>query len=140
MTKANYDHQICAGGTKKTSLRAQFPEAAVIVKNSSTITALALGSMLKGTMGCGISGRTWNRICQVPRNERGEEESETYRRLADYLEQLKATSGGTITDCQVNYVHVGGMRSLRVIGWPWSKLIAHTVRYVYYNLNTRRKI
>ena len=61
-------------------------------------------------------------------------------KLADYLEKLKAKSGGTITDCQVNCVHVGVMRGLRVIGWPWSRLIAHTVRSVYSNLNIRRKI
>ena len=48
-------------------------------------------------------------------------------KLADYLQKLKAKSGGTITDCQVNCVHVGVMRGFRVIGWPWSKLIARTV-------------
>ena len=62
------------------------------------------------------SGRTPNRLLQVIRNGGNEQESESYRRLLDYLENLKATSGGTITDCQVNCVHVGVMRGVRVIG------------------------
>ena len=117
------------------------PEATSIVKNRSTITTPAPREMLKATMGCGdINGRTLNRLRQVIRNGGNEQEYESYRRLADYLEQLKATSRGTIKDCQVNCVHVVVMRGLKVIGWPWSKLIVHTVRSVYSNLNTRSKI
>ena len=53
-------------------------------------------------MGCGdVCGRT---LGATPGNGG---ESEIYSRRADYLEQLKATSGGTISDCQVNCVHVG---------------------------------
>ena len=98
-------------------MTALLPEATSIVKNSRTITTPALGETLKATMGCGdINGRTLNRLRQVIRNGGNEQESESYRRLADYLEKLKATSGGTITDCQVNCVHVGVMNGLRVIG------------------------
>ena len=43
VTKANYGHQNCAGGTKKPSIRALLPEATAIVKNNSTITTPALG-------------------------------------------------------------------------------------------------
>ena len=92
------------------------------------ITTPEVGKTLKAAIGCGdINGRTLNRLRHVIRSEGNEQESESYRKLADYLEKLKAKSGGTITDCQVNCVHVGVMRVLRVIGWPWSKLIAHTV-------------
>ena len=49
------------------------------------------------------------------------------------------TIRGTITDCHLNCTNVGVMRGLRVIGWPWFILIAHTVRSVYSNLNTRKK-
>lgn len=34
VTKANYDHQTCAGGTKKPGMRALFPEAVAIVKSN----------------------------------------------------------------------------------------------------------
>ena len=118
-------HQNCAGGTKKPRTRAPLPEATAIVKNSSTFTAPELAeTLIKATIGCGDinNGRTLNRLRQVLRNGGNEQESESYRKLTDYLEQLKATSGGTITDCQVNCVHVGVMRGLRVIGWLWSKL------------------
>ena len=122
-------------------MRALLPEATAIVKNSSTITTPALGKTLKPTIGCGdINGRTLNRLRHIIRSEGNEQESESYRKLADYLEKLKATSGGTITDCQVNCVHVCVMRGLRVIGWPWSKLIAYTVRSECSNVNTRMNI
>ena len=117
------------------------PEAKAIVKNSSTITTPELGETLKATIGCGdINGRTLNRLCHVIRSEGEEQESKSYRKLADYVEKNKATSGGTITDCQVNCVHVGVMRGLRVLGWPWSKLIAHTVLSACSNANTRMNI
>ena len=46
MTKVNYDHQNCAGGTKKPSMRALLPEATAIVKNSNSITIPELGKAL----------------------------------------------------------------------------------------------
>lgn len=87
-----------AGSTKTSSMRALLPEAAKIVKNSRTITAPALGSMLKAPMDCGdIAGRTLNRHNMVLiRNERSQDKSETYRSLMDYREQLKEVSGGCI--------------------------------------------
>ena len=97
------------------------------------------GETLKAAIGCGdINGRTLDRLRHVIRSERNEQESESYRKLVDCLEKLKATSGGTITDCQVNCDHVGVMRGLRIIGWPWSKLIAHTVRSACSNAKTPR--
>ena len=102
VTVANYYHENCAGGMKRHGMRALLPEATAIVKNSSTITAPALGNTLKATTGCGdLSGRSLNRLRQIIRNGGDQQESETYMRLADYLEQLKVASGGTITDCQV---------------------------------------
>ena len=122
-------------------MRALLPEATAIVKNSSTITIPELGKTLKATIGCGdINGRTLNRLRHAIRSEGNEQESESYRKLADYLEKFKATSGGNITDCQVNCAHVGVMRVLRVIGWPWSKLIAHTVRSACSNAKTRMNV
>lgn len=86
---------------------ALLPEAAAIIKNSNTI-APALGSTLQATMDCSdISGRTLNRLRHVICSRGGKGESETYRRLADYLEQLTTTSGGAITDCQLNCAQVG---------------------------------
>ena len=77
-------------------------------RENSTFTTPALGSALKATMGCGdISGRTLNRLRQVTLNGGSKQESETYRRLTDYLEQLKATSEGITTDCQLNCIQVG---------------------------------
>lgn len=94
---------------KKPSMRALLPKGTFIVRKSSTITTPALGSVLKATMGCGdiISGRTLNRLRQVTLNGGSKQESETYRRLTDYLEQLKATSEGITTDCQLNCIQVG---------------------------------
>ena len=63
------------------------PEATAIVKNSSTVTTPELGKTLKATIGCAdINGRTLNRLRQIIRNGGNEQESESYRRLADYLE------------------------------------------------------
>ena len=93
---------------KKPSMRALLPKGTLIVRKSSTITTPALGSVLKAAMGCGdISGRTLNRLRQVTLNGGSKQESETYRRLTDYLEQLKATSEGITTDCQLNCIQVG---------------------------------
>ena len=51
VTKANCDHQNCAGGTKKPSMRALLPEATAIVESSSAITTPELGKTLKATIG-----------------------------------------------------------------------------------------
>ena len=81
------------------------PEAKAIVKNSSTITTPELGTTLKATIGCGdTNGRTLNRLREIICCGGNEQESESYMRLADYLEKLKATSGGTITD--LSLIHI----------------------------------
>jgi len=45
--------------------------------------------------------RTTNRLRSFIRTGSSQEADETYMRLADYLRQLKALSGGSVTDCQV---------------------------------------
>lgn len=99
-------------------LRALLPKATTVVNWSTAMTTPALESTPKATTACGDnSGGTRNRLRRVIRNRRDQQRSQPYKKLADYFEQLKATSGGTITNCHVNCVQVGKRLLVHIMVW-----------------------
>ena len=102
VTAAHLSHVNCSGGERKAGIRVLLPEAEAIVNSNTSISADALTKTLKGQTNFGnMSARTANRLRSLIRTGGRQEADETYMRVADYLRQLKALSGGSVTDCQV---------------------------------------
>ena len=101
VTGCCFDHQNCAGGKKKPSLRALAEEGAVVVNANRKITAPAIVKTLKGTYGVELQPHTANRLKRGVLGVSQEAHREGYQRLESYLNQLAAGSPGTITDCKV---------------------------------------
>lgn len=103
VTTLETEHQNCAGGKKKPSLRALAEEGAVVVNANRKVTAGGLVKTLKGTYGVELQRHTANRLKRSVVGVSVEAQAAGYQRLQSYLDELAAGSPGTITDCEVGW-------------------------------------
>lgn len=103
VTGCSFDHQNCAGGKKKPSLRALATEGEVVVNANRKITSGGIVKTLKGTYGVELRKHTANRLKRQIVGVSEEAQNEGNQRLQSYLDMLAASSPGTITDCEVGW-------------------------------------
>ncbi|CAB1114471.1 unnamed protein product [Ectocarpus sp. CCAP 1310/34] len=101
VTSVCYDHQNCAGGTKKPSVRAMAAEGAVVVRGNPKVSAPALAKTLKGAHGVDMATWAAGRVKRGVTNGQEDTKKEGIQRLASFLDLIATDSPGTITDCKV---------------------------------------
>lgn len=102
ITGLSLDHQNCAGGKKKPSLRALSVEGAVVVNANRKITAGGLSKTLKGTYGVELAQHTANRLKRGVIGVTVGAQVEGYQRLESFLLLTAAGSPGTVTHSEVS--------------------------------------
>lgn len=86
-----------SGGERKAGVKVLLPEAVAIADGNASFSADAPTKTLNGLTNTYRNSPEKSFLGTTDR----EEANETYKRVTDYLKEVKVLSSGSVTDCQV---------------------------------------